>query len=548
MKNLSVGQRLAMLVALPLAVILLLVVTSVLSFAKINAGAGALYDGRVVPLIMLKKVNDAYAIDMVTAINKATIGMMTPREAYDLIRRAEKQAAENWDAYLKFSLGAEERKLADEIGAPAEKAMRRIQSAAALLQPMGDSMQLTDDGDPLIMEYNGDLYEYIDPITSRLQKLIEMQQNVANEERGAIQNVYDRALMTLIGVAVVAALVMVAFGSLVATSISRPLAELRRAIENTERNRDLTVRVDIDQSDEIGRVAHAFQSMVDRFREILGNVRDTSAHLQQNAQQLANTTELTREGAAVQMRETDQVATATTEMTHAIEEVSRNAHQAADAANNANRETESGNKVLDEALTSIHSLAGRIDDAGQVIKRVETDSASIGSVLDVIRGIAEQTNLLALNAAIEAARAGEQGRGFAVVADEVRSLAQRTQESTQEIQGMIERLQAGAREAVRSMADGSAEMQRTVKQASHAGESLVAIKQSVAMINDMNTQIASATEEQMAVSQEISRNVVAISDVARSSAHSVQEVERTSRELSDAASKLSALVNEFRTS
>src|SRR5690606_28173564 len=421
MKNLSVGQRLAMLVALTLAVSLLVVVTSGLSFAKINAGAGALYDGRVVPLIMLKKVNDAYAIDMVTAINKATIGMMTPREAYDLIRRAEKQAAENWDAYLKFSLGAEERKLADEIGAPAEKAMRRIQSAAALLQPMGDSMQLTDDGDPLIMEYNGDLYEYIDPITSRLQKLIEMQQNVANEERGAIQNVYDRALMTLIGVAVVAALVMVAFGSLVATSISRPLAELRRAIENTERNRDLTVRVDIDQSDEIGRVAHAFQSMVDRFREILGNVRDTSAHLQQSAQQLANTTELTREGAAVQMRETDQVATATTEMTHAIEEVSRNAHQAADAANNANRETESGNKVLDEALTSIHSLAGRIDDAGQVIKRVETDSASIGSVLDVIRGIAEQTNLLALNAAIEAARAGEQGRGFAVVADEVRS-------------------------------------------------------------------------------------------------------------------------------
>jgi methyl-accepting chemotaxis protein len=234
-------------------------------------------------------------------------------------------------------------------------------------------------------------------------------------------------------------------------------------------------------------------------------------------------------------------------MTHAIEEVSRNAHQAADAANNANRETESGNKVLDEALASIHSLAARIGAAGQVIKRVETDSASIGSVLDVIRGIAEQTNLLALNAAIEAARAGEQGRGFAVVADEVRSLAQRTQESTQEIQGMIERLQAGAREAVRSMADGSDEMQRTMAQAARAGESLAAIKQAVAMINDMNTQIASATEEQMAVSQEISRNVVNISDVAKSSARSVQEVDKTSRELNNAATRLAGLVNEFRT-
>jgi methyl-accepting chemotaxis protein len=412
---------------------------------------------------------------------------------------------------------------------------------------MGDSMKLNDSGDPAIMEYNGDLYEYIDPITSRLQKLIDHQQNNANATRTAVQQIYDTAFKAYIAVGVVVAIVMVLVGSLVATSISRPLATLRSAIEATERNRDLTVRVDIDQNDEIGRVAHAFQAMVDRFRDILSDVRDTSAHLQQSAQQLANNTEQTREGASMQMRETDQVATASTEMTHAIEEVSRNAHRAADAANHANRETESGNTVLDAALTSIHSLAGRIDDAGQVIKRVETDSASIGSVLDVIRGIAEQTNLLALNAAIEAARAGEQGRGFAVVADEVRSLAQRTQESTQEIQGMIERLQAGAREAVRSMADGSSEMQRTVEQASNAGKSLVAIKQAVAMINDMNTQIASATEEQMAVSQEISRNVVNISDVAKSSAHSVQEVERTSRELSNAATRLSALVNEFRT-
>jgi methyl-accepting chemotaxis protein len=547
MNNLSVGQRLAILVGLPLAVILLMVFASLTSFAKINAGASSLYDDHVVHLTELKKVNDAYAIDMVTAINKATIGMMTPREAYELISRAEKQANQNWAAFQKASISAEERKLVEEIDGHTEKALRRIDSAAALLQPMGDSMKLTDNGDPAIMEYNGDLYEYIDPITSRLQKLIDHQQNNASATRGGVQQIYDTAFKAYIGVGVVVAIVMVLVGSLVAGSISRPLATLRSAIEATERNRDLTVRVDIDQNDEIGRVAHAFQAMIDRFRDILSDVRDTSAHLQQSAQQLANNTEQTREGASMQMRETDQVATASTEMTHAIEEVSRNAHRAADAANHANRETESGNTVLDAALSSIHSLAGRIDDAGQVIKRVETDSASIGSVLDVIRGIAEQTNLLALNAAIEAARAGEQGRGFAVVADEVRSLAQRTQESTQEIQGMIERLQAGAREAVRSMADGSSEMQRTVEQASHAGKSLVAIKQAVAMINDMNTQIASATEEQMAVSQEISRNVVNISDVARSSAHSVQEVERTSRELSNAATRLSGLVNEFRT-
>lgn len=547
MKNLSVGQRLAILVALPLAVILLVVISSLSSFAKINAGVGHIYDDRVVPLTLLKKVNDAYAIDMVTAINKATIGMMTPAEAYRLISSAEKQAKDNWAAYQKADMTEQERKLVQEIGAHTDKALRRANSAADLLQPMGDSMALTDKGDPVIMEYNGDFYEYIDPITSRLQTLIDMQLQVAQQERASAQHIYDTAFTAFIGIAVVAVALMVLFGSWVARSISRPLNQLRSAIETTERNRDLTVHVDIAQNDEIGSVAHAFQAMINRFREILSDVRDTSAHLQQSAQQLANNTEQTREGASMQMRETDQVATATTEMTHAIEEVSRNAHQAADAANNANRETESGNKVLDEALASIHNLANRIDAAGQVIKRVETDSASIGSVLDVIRGIAEQTNLLALNAAIEAARAGEQGRGFAVVADEVRSLAQRTQESTQEIQGMIERLQAGAREAVRSMADGSDEMQRTMAQAARAGESLAAIKQAVAMINDMNTQIASATEEQMAVSQEISRNVVNISDVAKSSARSVQEVDKTSRELNNAATRLAGLVNEFRT-
>ncbi len=547
MNNLSVGQRLAILVGLPLAVILLIVVTSLSSFARINAGVGEIYDARVVPLTQLKKVNDAYGIDMVTAINKATIGMMTPAEAYALLIKAEKQARENLAAYEQLPLNTDERKLVQEITTYTDKALRRVGAAAKVLEPLGDSMALNDDGDPVIMEYNGDLYEYLDPITTRLQTLIDVQLKGAQQERVEAQQLYDAVFKIFIGIAVVAAAIMMLFGGWVARSISGPLNKLRSAIETTERNRDLTVRVDIDQNDEIGSVAHAFQGMVNRFREILSDVREMSAHLQRSAQQLANNTEQTREGAAIQMRETDQVATATTEMTHAIEEVSRNAHQAADAANNANRETEKGNHVLEEALGSINNLSNRMDNAGEVIRRVETDSASIGSVLDVIRGIAEQTNLLALNAAIEAARAGEQGRGFAVVADEVRSLAQRTQESTQEIQGMIERLQSSAREAVRSMADGTDEMQRTMTQAARAGESLGAIKMAVSLINDMNTQIASATEEQMAVSQEISRNVVNISDVAKSSAYSVQEVDKTSRELNDAAGRLASLVNEFRT-
>jgi len=262
MNNLSVGQRLAILVALPLAIILVIVVSSLSSFAKINAGVGVIYDARVVPLTELKKVNDAYGIDMVTAINKATIGMMTPAEAYELLTQAERQARENLAAYQKLPLSPEERKLVDEIATHTDKALRRVSAAANLLQPLGDSMALNDNGDPVIMEYNGDLYEYIDPITSRLQKLIDMQLDGAKQERVAAQKIYDTVFMAFIAVAVVAAAVMVLFGGWVARSISRPLSALRNAIESTERNRDLTVRVGIDQNDEIGSVAHAFEAMV----------------------------------------------------------------------------------------------------------------------------------------------------------------------------------------------------------------------------------------------------------------------------------------------
>jgi methyl-accepting chemotaxis protein len=547
MNNLSVGQRLAILGGLPLAIIVLLVVVSLMGFSKINAGIGRIYDDRVVPVTQLQKVADAYTVQIIDAVNKANAAMITPREAAEEIRDAYEEFELNWSSFkTRANLSAREREVVAQVDAASAKARPELDKVLKVLDEQGDSMSYDEDGRTPVDEYDGRLYEFVDPIGDALHSLIEEEIAFAKNEREAAQKTYDSNFMLFVGINVVAAAVMLLTGFWVARSISRPLNELRSAIETAERSRDLSVRIDIDSNDEIGQVATAYQAMMNRFRDIISELRATCEHLQGYATQLASTTELTREGVTVQTRETDQVATASTEMTHAIEEVSRHAHQAADAANNANIETEKGNRVLEDAIGAIHSLSDRMDTAGQVIRRVETDSAAIGSVLDVIRGIAEQTNLLALNAAIEAARAGEQGRGFAVVADEVRSLAQRTQESTQEIQGMIERLQDGARQAVRSMADGSEEMERTVAQASRAGESLNAIAQAVALINDMNTQIASATEEQMAVSQEISRNVVNISDVAKSSEHSVGEVEIASRELRSEASKLTALVSEFR--
>ncbi|MFA7555523.1 MAG: HAMP domain-containing methyl-accepting chemotaxis protein [Spongiibacteraceae bacterium] len=546
MNKLSVGQRLAILVALPLAIIILLVIFSLSSFSSINQGVGRIYDDRVVPLTQLKRTIDGYTT-IIHAINKADNGLKSPDEALLELQQGQATINENWDQYAKGSLNAEERAVVDATNALRPAADAVIESASKVLYSMGKTLQYDDDGDTLITNYNGDLYEYVDPISEQIVNLIELQLSIASEERQAAQSIYDESFNWSITVGALAAVIMVTFGIWVGRTISVPLNGLRALIEQVDRDKNLTLTVAIDQEDEIGQVANALQRMIDRFRNIIANVSDTSEQLQQYAITLSNNTEMTREGVAVQTRETDQVATATTEMTHAIEEVNRSAQRAAEAANEANDETNEGTKVLDIAILSINSLSQQINNASDVINRVASDSSAIGSVLDVIRGIAEQTNLLALNAAIEAARAGEQGRGFAVVADEVRSLAQRTQESTQEIQGMIERLQGGTQDAVKTMAEGTDEMQRTVTEAEKAGASLRAISIAVAMINDMNNQIASATDEQMAVSQEISRNVVNISDVAKSSEHSVEEVDKASSELKDAANKLAAMVREFRT-
>jgi methyl-accepting chemotaxis protein len=545
MNKLSVGQRLSVLVLLPLIIIALLIVSSLSAFSNINAGVGRIYDDRVVPLEQLKSVFDSYT-DIINAINKADNGLINPDEAATEIRNAERNIAEKWQLYINSKISPEEQELVNAIEELFADADGVIKKALAILVSMGDTLQFDEYGDTLITAYNGDLFEYVDPIATKVEALTELQLQVAAQERKSAQAIYDDASRMFIIIAIAAAAAMILFGLWVGKSISSPLHELRRLIEEADRNKDLTVRVAITQQDEIGQVASAFQRMIEAFRAILGDVNMTCGQLEQFASSLSSNTELTREGVKVQTRETDQVATASTEMTHAIEEVSRNAQQAADSATDANRETREGSEVLQQAIISINSLSNRINASSDVINRVATDSAAIGTVLDVIRGIAEQTNLLALNAAIEAARAGEQGRGFAVVADEVRSLAQRTQESTQEIQGMIERLQNGAQEAVRSMAEGTSEMQVTLEKASLAGESLQAIARAVDTISEMNSQIAAATEEQMAVSQEISRNVVNISDVAKSSEHSVAEVDQASSELQQASAQLSALVNTFK--
>jgi len=309
---------------------------------------------------------------------------------------------------------------------------------------------------------------------------------------------------------------------------------------------DLTQRLLDNGNDEVTTLAKGFNQFIMRIQQLIQQVLGSTEQMATAAEKLTTITAQTSDGVQRQKNEIDQVATAMTEMSSTVHEVARNALAASEAAKNAADETSAGHGVVNDTIQSINELADEVQRASGVINNLATDSEAIGSVLDVIRGIAEQTNLLALNAAIEAARAGEQGRGFAVVADEVRILAQRTQTSTQEIQSMIEKVQEGAKNAVNAMESGKERAADSVNKASEAGKSLDIINSSVIDINDMNTQIASAAEQQSAVAEEINRNIVNIGSVADETASGSEQIALASRNLAHLGADLKSVVDMFK--
>ena len=302
----------------------------------------------------------------------------------------------------------------------------------------------------------------------------------------------------------------------------------------------------IQGDDEVGRVAESVSNVFVAIRETLRDIKSVTSEITLSTSKFYSLIEQTKIGAEAQEQQTLSAATAMNEMSATVRDVSVNASAAAVSAEEADGEASSGQQIVSSTIDVINTLAMEVDKASEVVGHLESESESIGVVLEVIRGIAEQTNLLALNAAIEAARAGEQGRGFAVVADEVRILAQRTQESTQEIREMIEKLQAGAGEAVRVMIQGKSQAKASVSQASKAGESLSAITKSVSSISIMNTQIARAAKEQSSVANDINMNISGIAKVSDETSSGAQEATKASEELDAIASKLSNLLSSIR--
>lgn len=346
----------------------------------------------------------------------------------------------------------------------------------------------------------------------------------------------------LMAVGVLVGLILI----LASRGLTRRIGLLHQAVERIRRDKNLTVRTGVRGKDEIGRLGVAFDELITSFQSAFNHVSSSSRQLATAADRMAEISNRASDSVKSQQQETDQVATAMNEMTATVQDVANNATSAAESARHADIEAKNGSRVVSETIDAIDGLSKEVQKASSVIEKLENDSEEIGKIIEVIRDIAEQTNLLALNAAIEAARAGEQGRGFAVVADEVRTLASRTQQSTSEIHDMISRIQEGTREAVAVMQESRQSAERSVRQAARAGESLDSITQAVGSITDMNTQIAGAAEEQSAVAEEINRNIVNISTAADRSTVSADETSAQSAALARLANQLEDLVAQFK--
>ncbi len=329
--------------------------------------------------------------------------------------------------------------------------------------------------------------------------------------------------------------------------VIHPINQLKATMQDIAAGEgDLTQRLPEKSNDEISKVAAAFNLFVSKIQKTLIQTSDSMNELNGATDILSDLAHQNNVSVNQQREETQQVATAITEMAATVKDIAQNADSAAAAARETNNEAAQGKEAMTNTVNAIDTLAVEVTNAATIINKLETDSESIGSVIDVIRGIADQTNLLALNAAIEAARAGEQGRGFAVVADEVRTLASRTQESTAEINKIIENLQSGTRNAAHVMNGGLSTAKGTVEVAGRAGESLDNIVQSVSTIMDMNTQIATASEQHTTVTEEINRSVVRISELSETAAEGSDQTADKSQELSALGGKLQGLVTQFK--
>ncbi len=455
-------------------------------------------------------------------------------EAFEL-RNQQIRSAQG--IYEKLIEGQEERAAYDEYV--------RLLGQYRQIEERMKSLSRANQTDELRVLLNTELLSNSEQVNAVLARLLDLNNKMALATNQEAADQYSSAFNLVVGLLAITTLMTVLFAWLLTRSITSPISQALDAAEEIAEG-NLTRPIKVDGNDEAGRLLAAMAKMQEKLRDTLQRISGSATQLASAAEELNVVTDESARGLTRQNNEIEQAATAVNEMTSAVEEVARNAVSTSEASRNATASAGDGRDLVQETVSAIERMSGDVQATATLIGELANESRDIGKVLDVIRGLADQTNLLALNAAIEAARAGEAGRGFAVVADEVRALAHRTQQSTSEIERMIGSIQSGTEHAVDSMRNSTERAESTLSIAKGAGLSLDTINTAIVEINERNLVIASAAEEQAQVAREVDRNLVNIRDLSVQSATGASQTSAASSELSRLAVDLNGMVGRFR--
>ncbi len=460
----------------------------------------------------------------------------TQRKTFDLFEQRNQQIRAAQVAYEKLISAPDERAAYDQY----VQLLGQYRQLEERMKTLSRNNQVTE----LQALLNTELMSNSDAINAVLARLTEINNQQAEAFNQGAAKQYSTAFNWVVTLLVIATGLTLLFAWLLTNSITKPIANALDAAEEVAKG-NLTRPIVVDGSDEAGRLLRAMSTMQEKLRDTLQRISGSATQLASAAEELNSVTDESARGLTQQNNEIEQAATAVNEMTSAVEEVARNAVSTSEASKNATTSAGDGRDLVQETVSAIERMSADVQGTATLIGNLANESRDIGKVLDVIRGLADQTNLLALNAAIEAARAGEAGRGFAVVADEVRALAHRTQQSTSEIERMIGSIQSGTEHAVDSMRNSTERAESTLNIARGAGMSLDTINTAIVEINERNLVIASAAEEQAQVAREVDRNLVNIRDLSVQSATGANQTSAASAELSRLAVDLNSMVGRF---